>query len=171
MCECVKTCVRVNGAYTKYFDCPVRLKQGCMPSPVIFSIFVNKLTKLIENSDIRRIQLFPDIKELLLSLFTDDVALISDTIKGLQSQLKILHKFCEIYKMIVNVIKTKIMVFRLGGRLRANEKFFYNASKLEIVNGFQYVGLLLTPTQSMYMMTGNLSKKPKEYLCWCCKPE
>ena len=145
MCECVKTCVRVNRNYTKYFDCPVRLKQGCMLSPVIFSIFVNKLTKLIENNDIhvRGIQLFPDIKELLLLLFTDDVALISDTIKGLQSQLKILQKFCEIYKMIVNVIKMKVMVFRLGGRLRANEKFFYNASKLEIVNEFQYVGSII----------------------------
>ena len=136
-----------------------------MLSPVIFAIFVNELTKYI-----RGIQLFPDIKELLLLLFADDIALISDTIKGLQSQLKILEKFCEMYKMIVNVVKTKVMVFRLGGRPRANEKFFYNGSKLQIVNGFQYVGLLFNPTLSMYRMTDDLSnKKPKEYLCRCCK--
>ena len=93
---------------------------------------------------------------MLLLLFADDIALISDTMKGLQSQLKILEKFCEMYKMIVNVVKTKVMVFRLGGRLRANEKIFYNGSKLEIVNGFQYVGLLFTPTLSMYRMTDDL---------------
>ena len=88
MYESVKTCVRVNGDYTKYFDCPVGLKQGCMLSPVIFSLFVNELTKLIENSDIRGIQLFPDIKELLLLLFADDIALISDTIKGVTKPAK-----------------------------------------------------------------------------------
>ena len=68
------------------------------------------------------------------------------------------------YEMIVNVVKTKVMVFRLGGRLRANEKFFYNGSKLEIVNGFQYVGLLFTPILSIYRMTDDLSKKSKRIL-------
>ena len=64
--------------------------------------------------------------------------------------------------MIVNVIKTKIMVFRLGGRLRANEKFFYKGIQLEIVNGFQNVGLLFTPKLSMYRMTAYLAKKSKK---------
>ena len=86
-------------------------------------------------------------------MFTDDIALISDTIQGLKRQLKNLEKFCEMYKMIVNVIKTKIRVFRLGGRLRANEKFFYKGIQLKIVNGFQYAGLLFTLKLSMYRMT------------------
>ena len=77
-----------------------------MLSPVIFSIFVNELIKLIENSDIRGIQLFPDITELFLLLFADDIALISDAVNGLKCQLKIIESFCEMYKMVVNVIKT-----------------------------------------------------------------
>ena len=89
---------------------------------LLFPIFVNELAKLIENSDVHGIQLFPDITELILLLFADDIVLISDTIKGLQRQLKILENFCEIYKLIVNVIKTKVMVFRLSGRLRTCEK-------------------------------------------------
>ena len=44
------------------------------------------------------------------------------------------------------------------------KKFFYNGSKLEIVNGFQYVGLLFTPTLSMYRTTDDLSKKAKRKL-------
>ena len=88
MSESVETCVRVNGDYKKIFsECRIGLKQGCMFSPVIFSIFVNELTKLIETSDIPRIQLFPDIKELFLLLFVDHIDLISDTIKVLQSLL------------------------------------------------------------------------------------
>ena len=66
--------------------------------------------------------------------------------------------------MIVNVVKTKVMVFRLGGKLSANERFFYKGIKLEIVNGFQYVGLLFTPRLSLYRMTDDLSKKAKRIL-------
>ena len=66
--------------------------------------------------------------------------------------------------MIVNVVKTKVMFYRLGGRLRANGRFFYKGTKLEIVNWFQYVGLLFTPKLSMYRMTDDLAKKAKRIL-------
>ena len=69
-------------------------------------------------------------------MFADDIALIYDTIKGLKSQLNNLENVCKLYHMIVNVVKTKVMVFRLGGRLRANERFFYKGAKLEIRQRF-----------------------------------
>jgi len=43
-------------------------------------------------------------------------ALISDTVIGLQRQLNTLDEFCKI-KMNVNVCKTKVIVFKRGGRL------------------------------------------------------
>ena len=78
------TCVRFNNECTNTFDCPVSLRQGCLLCPVILSISVNELSKLIENSDICGIQLFPDITEILLLLFADDIALMADSIRGLQ---------------------------------------------------------------------------------------
>ena len=76
--------------------------------------------------------------------------------------MNILENFCKLYH-IVHVAKTKVMVFILGGRLRAIERFFYKGAKLEIVYGFQYVGSLFTPKLSMYRMTDDLAKKPNEY--------
>ena len=46
----VKSFVRVNNSHTDFFDCPVGLRQGCMMSPVLFSLFINELVDLIENS-------------------------------------------------------------------------------------------------------------------------
>ena len=60
-----------------------------MLSPVIVSIFENELTKLVENSAIRGIQLFLDIKEIILLLLDNDLVLIADIFKVLQSQLNI----------------------------------------------------------------------------------
>ena len=164
MYACVKSCVRFNNECTNTFDCPVGLRQGCLLSPVIFSIFVNELSKLIESSDICGIQLFPDITEILLLLFADDIALMADSVRGLQKQINITEKFCDTYKMVVNTVKTKVMVFRRGGRLRKNEKILYKGNELDIVNGFHYVGLLFTPKLSLYRMTDDLSKKGKRIL-------
>ena len=59
-------------------------------------------TKILEKS-----QLFPDITEIFMSMFADDVGLISDTIFGLQRQLYGLQNICEMNKLAVNVEKNK----------------------------------------------------------------
>ena len=50
-------------------------------------------------------------------MFADDVALISNSVQGLQKQLNILNEFSKNNKMIVNIEKTKDMVFKKGGQL------------------------------------------------------
>ena len=47
MYKCVKACVKVNGEFTDDFNCPVGLKQGCLLSLMIVSIFINDLADLI----------------------------------------------------------------------------------------------------------------------------
>lgn len=164
MYACVKACVRVNNEFSEFFDCPLGLKQGCVLSPVIFSIFINDLALMIENSGTRGIQLFPDLTEIFLLLFADDIALTSDTVLGLQKQIDTLKRFCNEYKMVVNVIKTKVMVFRRGGPLSKRETWLYDGNVLEVVNGFQYVGLLFSTKISFYRMAEELSRKGKRVL-------
>ena len=79
----VLSCVRANGSYTNFFDCPIGLKQGCLLSPVLFSIFINKLSDKMSESGIEGLKFFPEITEILLMLFADDVILLFDTVLGL----------------------------------------------------------------------------------------
>ena len=44
-------------------------------------------------------------------LWADDLILVSNTSSGLQKQLNGLHKFCSRNMMVVNELKTKVMVF------------------------------------------------------------
>ena len=44
----------------------------------------------------------------------------------------------------MNTAKTKIMVFRKGGRLPLDMKFYYNKEDLDLVNRFVYLGLVFT---------------------------
>ena len=121
--ESVKACIRINGDYTDYFDCTEGLRQYGLLSPVLFSMFVNEFTKIIESSGLRGIQLFPNLLEIFLLLFADDIALIANTKSGLQSQLSLLSPFCKEHRISVYAGKTKISVFRRGGRRRSTERW------------------------------------------------
>ena len=63
MYESVKACVGINNECTDFFECSEGLRQGCLLSPILFSMFVNEFTKIIETSGLRGIQLFPDLME------------------------------------------------------------------------------------------------------------
>ena len=52
--------------------------------------------------------------------------------------------FCSKWGLNVNLEKSKIIVFRNGGKLRSNEKWFYRGDRLEVVPYYKYVGLITT---------------------------
>jgi len=159
----VKACVRSDEGVSSTFSCPVGLRQGCSLSPILFVMFINELYTMLNNNNTRGIQLFPDTVEIFMLMFADDIALIADTVVGLQKQLNILYEFCTQNKLTVNIEK-KILVFKRGGQLASREKWTYNSSRLDIVNGFTYVGIHFSNRLSMYKMAETMSSKAKKVL-------
>ena len=86
----VKSKVRAGNDLTESFLCPRGLKQGETCSPVLFSLFVKELANEIMQRGRHGIQLIPDLIEIFILLFADDVILVSDTVGGLQNQLNVL---------------------------------------------------------------------------------
>ena len=158
----VKTKVRVNGSlYTDSIDCPRGLKQGEICSPIIFSLYINELTKEIVNKGIHGIQLSPDVVQILILLFADDVALIADSVGGLQNQLNILNDISTKLDLIVNLEKSNIVVFRNGGHLSCKEKWTYGGNKLSVVNAYKYLGIFLTTRLSFSATFEDLATRAK----------
>ena len=161
----VKSCVRHLNTLSDLFDCDVGLMLGEICSPILFSLFVSYIeTSLHENVDagITLEQL-----SLYLILFADDMVIFSDTPEGLQLSLSLdrLHRYCDSWNLTVNSDKTKVMVFRKGGRLSNNEQWFYNGVTLEIVNQFNYLGLVFTSGGSFMQATKTLSGKALGAMC------
>ena len=82
---------------------------------------------------------------LFALLFADDIADCADTVRALQQQIHLLERFCNETGMLVNLEKTKIIVFRNGGPLRDYERWFFNGSKIEVMSYYKYLGLIFTP--------------------------
>lgn len=157
----VKCIVRTKYGDSDMFSCPLGLRQGCSLSPILFALFINEFYDILSKSNIRGVQLYPDIIEIFLLMFADDIASLSDTVNGLQKQLNILQDYCDEYKLSVNVEKTKILVFKNGGRLSRHEKWFYCNNAIQTVNGFDYVGIHFTSRLSLYKMSESMAVKAK----------
>lgn len=140
----VKARVRAGADLTEEFLCPQGVKQGEVCSPVLFSLFINELTKDIIQNGKHGIQLAPEMIELFILLFADDVVLFSDSVIGLQTQLNTLSASAKRLGLVVNLDKSNIVVFRNGGFLNAREKWLFDGQELKIVNMYKYLGIFLS---------------------------
>jgi len=104
-----------------FFNCPNGLKQGCIMSPILFSYLVQEITTEIRRRGGNGIQLFPGAAEIAIHLFADDIVLIADTVPELQ-KLNVLFETASKLGLIINMDKSKVVVFRKGGHLAAHEK-------------------------------------------------
>ena len=69
----LKSCVKVDENLTKYFDCIIGTRQGCVGSPKIISLFINDLISYLESKLNRGIFITTDIDDVLTLMFADDV--------------------------------------------------------------------------------------------------
>ena len=145
MYENIKSMVKSNNELSDQFTCSLGVRQGECLSPFLFAMYVNDIedffyAKGAEGVDATMFKLF-----LLLHVYADDITVFAETAVGLQNGLNILHEYCSKWKLTVNIEKSKIMVFRKGGLLPNDLKFYYNGSELSIVSSFSYLGVVFKP--------------------------
>ena len=131
--------VRVNGELSKPGEIGRGVRQGCLLSPLLFSLYVEmmmeeameKLEEGVKVGDYR----LRDVR------FADDQGMVASTEKGLQNIMNRLNDTAKMYDMKINVSKTKVMkVSRNGGVIN----IFVDGQKLEQVNKFKYLGAWIT---------------------------
>ena len=78
------------------------------------------------------------LMKMFLLMYADDIIITAETPEDLQLGLNSLEQYCNKWKLKLNKTKTKIIVFRKGGLLPRNLKFYYDNTELEIVSSFTY---------------------------------
>ena len=111
MYRTVQACVRCGSENTEYFTCLQGLKQGCLASPTLFSLYINELAHDIISQGTHGLQFSPNDIEIFIMSFADDIVLLSATIIGLQNQITALYNAAIRLRLQVNLSKTKVMVF------------------------------------------------------------
>ena len=162
MYNTVKAKVRVGSDVTESFTCPRGVKQGEVCSPVLFTLFIEELAKEVCQRGRHGVQLMPELVQILILMFADDVTLIADSVCGLQTQLNILRQMACNLGLIVNLDKSNIVVFRNGGHLSHNEKWKYGNSVIEVVNVYKYLGIFLSTRMSFSHSLNDMASRAKK---------
>lgn len=118
------------------------VRQGCLLSPLLFSLFMDDLSDALEGG----VRVGGTRVKVLL--YADDIVLVSESPVGLQYMINMLEKYCNVWSLKVNLEKSKIMVFRKGGKRARNESWKYDGKRIEVVNNYKYLGVLLTSSLS-----------------------
>jgi hypothetical protein len=79
--------------------------------------------------------------------------------EGLQNTLNSLEQYCNKWHLTVNVNRTKIVVFRKGGALNRQYRWSYAGNEIEIVQNFNYLGIVFSSGGSFMQATNTLSGK------------
>ena len=132
-----KSCIWDGCSLSSYFDVKQGVKQGCLLSPVLFSLYLNDLHDFLPGG----INISGCIIKVLL--YADDIVIISDCPHTLQNMINALYNYCNLWCLKLNLNKSKIVVFRKSPRLSSNLKWNFGTENIEIVNDYKYLGILL----------------------------
>lgn len=136
----VKSCIKYNGFLSEYYRNTIGLFQGEILSPILYSLYVNDCEMCFIRENCPSVEI--GLINLFLIMYADDTVLLAESPKSLQEMIDTLYKHNNDCKLTLNVDKTKIMIFRNGGRQRENEYWTYNNVNIDVVDEFNYLGML-----------------------------
>ena len=139
--ESAKSAVLLNNQIGTKFDTTVGVRQGCLLSPVLFNIFLEKIMQdsLVDQSSSIAI----GGRKINNLRFADDIDLIAGSESELQSLTDSLEKASTSYGMEINHEKSKILV---NGDHSTPPVITMYGKQLENVQNFKYLGAMLTDT-------------------------
>ena len=137
------------------------LLQGESTSPLLFALFVSDLNEVYSDTHMG-INIVDTIIDMLM--FADDTVIFSETKEGLQKSLDKLWNYCTKWGLTVNTSKTKVVVFRKGGRLKENDRWMYGENILDNVSSFKYLGCVISSRGSFSQCIDDLAKSGQRAL-------
>ena len=99
MYSVVQSAVLVGDEQTEWFDLSTGVRQGCVMSPILFSLFINGLAKKI-NAETKGIKVGE--RRVRLLLYADDIVLLAESAKDLQKMLDIVTQYSRQWRFRVN---------------------------------------------------------------------
>ena len=132
-----KACVRANGVKSRSFTVGTGLRQGCVLSPLLFIIFMDRIVKRSRGAECVKIG---DVKVARL-LFADDLVILASSQADLQSALDRFAAECEASSMKISVTKSEVMVV---ARSPTDCVLHVSGAQLRQVQEFKYLGIVFT---------------------------
>ena len=121
---------------TDFFNIEAGVRQGCVISPILFSIFINKLAKEINASGIG---IKVKNKKLAVLLYADDIVILANNSHDLKKGLKIATNFGKKWRCKYNAKKTQVVIF--GKKTKEKNNWEIGNKRIDQVESYKYLGI------------------------------
>ena len=102
--------VQMNGSIGEWFRTTVRVRQGCLLSPTLFNIFLERIM-----SDALDGNVSIGDRNITNLRFADDIYALAEEEQELEALVQSLDKTCTRYSMEISAEKTKLMTNSANG--------------------------------------------------------
>ena len=126
--------VQMNGSIGIWFRTTIGVRQGCLLSPTLFKIFLERIM-----SDDGKVSIGG--RNITNLWFADVIDALAEEEQELEALVESLDKTCTRYKMEISAEKTKLMTNSANGIQR---EIKVKGQKLGTVTSFKYLGAVVS---------------------------
>ena len=120
--------------------------QGECLSPTLFTAYINKIERLMNNVD--EMGVYLNGVKVSVIMYANDLVIISKTKHGLQLGMNALYKFCSTNTLTVNTNKSEVMSVSKR-KPTSLPVIHYNNMPLRWVDSFRYLGVNIHRTNNL----------------------
>lgn len=148
--------VSCNNELTEQINVQNGVLQGDCLSPLLFILYLSDFEKFLKEEGVSGVGVGPYL-EIRCLYYADDLNLFSANITQAIKAVKALEKFCEIWKLKVNVSKTKLLIFNKSEGPTPPRPTI-SGRPLEIVQSYCYLGITFNSLGRYDLHISNISK-------------
>jgi len=137
--------IRLGGAlgYTEFFPIETGVRQGCILSPLLYSLFINGVAaELKQKHSEHGVPLGPG-QRLVLLLYADDIVLLSEDEAGVARLMAAVHAYSVRWRFEINHSKCGLMCFRWQGCRLPTSEVRLGDRIVAWVTSYKYLGIEL----------------------------
>jgi hypothetical protein len=125
-------------------SCPFPMEKGVLQgeslSPKLFTLFIDEIVEIMHKTDIPTLKIAAN--EIHLLLYADDIVLLASNALELQLKINVLKNYFDCSNLLVNLEKTKCVVFRLKRNRKSSVPvLFWGEEQIEVVDKYTYLGV------------------------------
>jgi hypothetical protein len=120
---------------------------------------------MLNNNNCAGIYVSENAPSIISLLYADDLANCGDSVGRLQAVINVLEFFCCKWGLKINMSKTKVIVFRRGGIIKANEKWYFNGNEIEVVPHYKYLGIVFSSMLCWSKAVNTLCSQANKAIC------
>ena len=127
-----------------------------MLSPLLFSIYVNEITTMFQNTDSDPFKL-PNRTKLNCLMYADDLIIVPKTKLGLQN-------WCNKLLMKINLKKAEVIIFQKGNPRSMKPVFTLQNSVINVTKEYCYLGVKINQNGTFKLALKQLAEKAQHAL-------